>query len=240
LRARKATTLLTGIVCFFFLTTSHHSLLHAAMARVLAGALALLSAVCARGAELPVTLPGAEEGKKAPIPEHFDAREEFYGCADNVLNQARARAAAARRHGRGVRRCGGAAARRRARRGGSVLGSGLNPGPVRARGAVFVNAQAQCGSCWAVSAAGTLADRYCVHAHKQFGYEGVAPLALSPQPLLSCASAAVGAPAPAAAYESEGCNGGYQAEAWRFLTETGTAYMSADQARLLTHTRAAR
>jgi hypothetical protein len=89
-----------------------------------------------------------------------------------------------------------------------------------------------------VSAAGTLADRYCVHAHKEFGYEGVAPLALSPQPLLSCASASVGAPsasaaaaAAAAPYESEGCNGGYQAEAWRFLTESGTAYMSADQAR---------
>jgi hypothetical protein len=83
-----------------------------------------------------------------------------------------------------------------------------------------------------VSAAGTLADRYCVHAHKEFGYEGVAPLALSPQTLLSCASASVGAPSAAAApYESEGCNGGYQAEAWRFLTESGTAYMSADQAR---------
>jgi hypothetical protein len=79
-----------------------------------------------------------------------------------------------------------------------------------------------------VSAAGTLADRYCVHAHKQFGYMGAASVALSPQPLLSCASTAVGDATP---YESMGCNGGYQAEAWRFLQAVGTADMSADQAR---------
>jgi hypothetical protein len=60
-----------------------------------------------------VTLPGAaddgNDGSKAPIPEHFDARAEFYGCADNVLNQARACV----RRGAAACACGGGAARGR-------------------------------------------------------------------------------------------------------------------------------
>jgi hypothetical protein len=82
------------------------------MARLLLGALALLLAV-AHGAERPVTLPGAaddgNDGSKTPIPEHFDARAEFYGCADNVLNQARACV----RRGAAAWACGSGAARGR-------------------------------------------------------------------------------------------------------------------------------
>jgi hypothetical protein len=172
------------------------------------GALLLLLAGAASAAETPTVLPGArdaDDSGAAAIPEHFDSREEFYGCADNVLDQARRHRAA---------RCTASARKEH-----DLTQPACS---LRAR------RQAHCGSCWAVSAAGTLADRYCVHAHKQFGFIGAAPLALSPQPLLSCASTAV---VDATPYDSMGCNGGYQAEAWRFLQATGTADMSADQAR---------
>jgi hypothetical protein len=95
--------------------------------------------------------------------------------------------------------------------------------------------QAQCGSCWAVSAASTLSDRFCVHAASAFAAAGPSPAALSPQPLLSCATAAAADADDAAdnvqPYQSEGCNGGFQDEAWRFLQSHGVAAMSADQAR---------
>jgi hypothetical protein len=61
------------------------------------GALLLLLAGAASAAETPTVLPGArdaDDSGAAAIPEHFDAREEFYGCADNVLDQARRRRAA--------------------------------------------------------------------------------------------------------------------------------------------------
>ena len=77
-----------------------------------------------------------------------------------------------------------------------------------------------------MSAASTVSDRFCVHANKEFGAAGATPLALSPQPLVSCASRAV-----SDTFQSAGCNGGFQEEAWRFLQDSGTAEMSADQAR---------
>ena len=77
-----------------------------------------------------------------------------------------------------------------------------------------------------MSAAGTLSDRFCVHAQREFGFAGEAPMALSPQPLVSCASRAV-----SDTFQSAGCNGGFQEEAWRFMESSGTAEMSADQVR---------
>jgi hypothetical protein len=85
-----------------------------------------------------------------------------------------------------------------------------------------------------VSAASTLSDRFCIHRSAQFEAAGPSPAALSPQPLLSCATAAAataGNHDDSATYESEGCNGGFQDEAWRFLQAHGVAAMSADQAR---------
>ena len=85
-----------------------------------------------------------------------------------------------------------------------------------------------------MSAASALSDRFCVHAVTAFAAAGPSPAALSPQPLLSCATAAAagsGDDSGAAPYESEGCNGGFQDEAWRFLEHHGVATMSADQVR---------
>ena len=72
-----------------------------------------------------------------------------------------------------------------------------------------------------------LSDRYCIHGG-QFAAGGRSQVMLSPQHLVSCAS--VSNSQPAMPYESMGCNGGYQADAFRFLTENGTATMVAQHA----------
>lgn len=85
-----------------------------------------------------------------------------------------------------------------------------------------------------MSAASALSDRFCAHSSGAFAAAGPSPAALSPQPLLSCATESAGAASDADVappYQSKGCNGGYQEEAWRFLQTHGVATMSADQAR---------
>ena len=60
------------------------------------GALLLLLACGGAAALQPVLLPGiendfADDTTASALPSHFDSREAFYGCADNVLNQVRVR-----------------------------------------------------------------------------------------------------------------------------------------------------
>jgi len=63
--------------------------------------------------------------------------------------------------------------------------------------------QAQCGSCWAFAASEVLSDRFCIAS------SGSVNLVLSPQYLVSCDSS------------DYGCDGGYLANSWQFLQNTG-------------------
>jgi len=63
--------------------------------------------------------------------------------------------------------------------------------------------QAQCGSCWAFGASEALSDRFCIASN------GSIDVVLSPEDLVACDSI------------DHGCNGGYLAMAWRYLTNTG-------------------
>lgn len=67
-----------------------------------------------------------------------------------------------------------------------------------------VQDQGMCSSCWAINAAGTLSDRFCIHGNM------TKPFPLSSQYLLSCYS------------RLEGCNGGFTDIAWAGLVENGT------------------
>ena len=51
--------------------------------------------------------------------------------------------------------------------------------------------QGECGSCWAFSSSGLLADRFCIHT------EGDIKTRFSPQEMVNCN------------YENYGCAGGY-------------------------------
>jgi cathepsin B len=63
--------------------------------------------------------------------------------------------------------------------------------------------QAQCGSCWAFAASEVLSDRFCIAS------QGQTNVVLSPQYLVSCDSS------------DYGCDGGYLANSWQFLQQTG-------------------
>jgi len=63
--------------------------------------------------------------------------------------------------------------------------------------------QAQCGSCWAFAASEVLSDRFCIASN------GSINVVLSPQYLVSCDTS------------DYGCDGGYLANSWQFLQETG-------------------
>lgn len=63
--------------------------------------------------------------------------------------------------------------------------------------------QAQCGSCWAFGASEALSDRFCIASN------GSIDVVLSPEDLVACDNI------------DHGCNGGYLAMAWRYLTNTG-------------------
>jgi cathepsin B len=63
--------------------------------------------------------------------------------------------------------------------------------------------QAQCGSCWAFAASEVLSDRFCIAS------SGSVNLVLSPQYLVSCDTS------------DYGCDGGYLANSWQFLQQTG-------------------
>jgi len=62
--------------------------------------------------------------------------------------------------------------------------------------------QQQCGSCWAFAASEVLSDRFCIAGRKDVGV-------LSPQYLVSCDDS------------DYGCDGGYLANSWQFLQNTG-------------------
>ena len=169
--------------------------------------LALLIAVSSVGArglmpEMGEKMNNAEAALRKRVgwlPDTFDTRDANFGCGATILDQARALDM----------------------RVASARPSSSDP---------FLVAscpQAQCGSCWAVSAASMLSDRYCIHSG-QFSAGGHAQVMLSPQHLVSCAS--MSNSAPVLPYESMGCNGGYQADAFRFLSENGTATMVAEHA----------
>lgn len=64
--------------------------------------------------------------------------------------------------------------------------------------------QASCGSCWAVSAASAMSDRFCI-ASKTNSY-----VELSPQYIVSCDKS------------NYGCDGGYLDLTWKFLSREGT------------------
>lgn len=63
--------------------------------------------------------------------------------------------------------------------------------------------QGHCGSCWAFGAVETLSDRFCVAGNESVN--------LSTNDLLSCCGELCG----------DGCNGGWPANAWVFMTQTG-------------------
>jgi len=63
--------------------------------------------------------------------------------------------------------------------------------------------QAQCGSCWAFGASEALSDRFCIDSN------GSVDVVLSPEDLVACDTI------------DQGCNGGYLAMAWRYMTNTG-------------------
>jgi len=62
--------------------------------------------------------------------------------------------------------------------------------------------QQSCGSCWAFAASEVLTDRFCIAGRKDIGV-------LSPQYLVSCDDS------------DYGCDGGYLANSWQFLQQTG-------------------
>lgn len=63
--------------------------------------------------------------------------------------------------------------------------------------------QAQCGSCWAFSAASALTDRFCIAKN-----DGSFPI-LAPQDLVSCD------------HSNYGCRGGYLTNTWQYLENYG-------------------
>ena len=64
--------------------------------------------------------------------------------------------------------------------------------------------QGECGSCWAFSSSGMLADRFCIHS------EGRIKERLAPQELVDCN------------YENYGCEGGYLMTSMDYLMSEGT------------------
>ncbi|XP_065224249.1 cathepsin B-like cysteine proteinase [Planococcus citri] len=64
--------------------------------------------------------------------------------------------------------------------------------------------QSNCGSCWAVSAASVLSDRFCIHSEGRYNFE------LSSRYILSCNK------------DNGGCAGGYTQIVWEFLKTQGT------------------
>jgi len=70
--------------------------------------------------------------------------------------------------------------------------------------------QAHCGSCWAMSSAAAMSDRFCI-ASKNNSY-----VELSPQYIVSCDSS------------NYGCDGGYLDLVWKFLATTGTVSEKCD------------
>lgn len=71
--------------------------------------------------------------------------------------------------------------------------------------------QGACGSCWAVAAAATLSDRFCIAVELQNHSDSrLLNLTLSSQELLDCDRRPAG-----------GCGGGQLDDAWRFLQSTG-------------------
>ncbi|CAJ0594153.1 unnamed protein product [Cylicocyclus nassatus] len=65
--------------------------------------------------------------------------------------------------------------------------------------------QANCGSCWAVSAASTMSDRLCAHS------QGEKKTIISDTDILACCGSLCG----------EGCEGGVLLEAWEFVMKEG-------------------
>ncbi|KAL0478578.1 cathepsin B [Acrasis kona] len=63
--------------------------------------------------------------------------------------------------------------------------------------------QEKCGSCWAFAASEVLSDRFCIAS------EGKTDVVLSPQYLVACDTG------------DYGCQGGYLANSWQFLEDTG-------------------
>ena len=63
--------------------------------------------------------------------------------------------------------------------------------------------QGQCGSCWAFGASEALSDRFCIYS------KGAKSVVLSPQYLVDCD------------HSSQGCNGGYPNQAWKFMQQQG-------------------
>jgi len=70
--------------------------------------------------------------------------------------------------------------------------------------------QAHCGSCWAVSGAEVMADRFCIARNKSQYIE------FSPNYILSCDDS------------NYGCDGGYLSNQWRFLSTVGTTTEECD------------
>lgn len=70
--------------------------------------------------------------------------------------------------------------------------------------------QASCGSCWAMSSAAAMSDRFCI-ASKNATY-----VELSPQYIVSCDN------------NNYGCDGGYLDLVWKFLATTGTVSEKCD------------
>jgi cathepsin B len=63
--------------------------------------------------------------------------------------------------------------------------------------------QSKCGSCWAFGATEALSDRFAIAS------KGAVDVVLAPEDLVACDGI------------DRGCNGGYLAMAWRYLTNTG-------------------
>lgn len=78
--------------------------------------------------------------------------------------------------------------------------------------------QNNCGSCWAFAVTGALTDRYCIWSGgRLFAHDmGDDSETLSPQPLLSCPGIVNNTD------EDTGCDGGNDADAWRYFAEQGT------------------
>jgi len=62
--------------------------------------------------------------------------------------------------------------------------------------------QANCGSCWAVAAAGAISDRICIHKDEQ--------TMVSAEELMDCCYTC-----------GDGCNGGYPLQAWQYYHYSG-------------------